>query len=86
MNLKAGVRYDVVGPDGSILGSVLDGVYYEGDHPSGEIKDGNFYYRMANGSTGESKFPGGIGGRLDGMEIVRVGDGIRFRLVEVSAE
>jgi hypothetical protein len=86
MSLQIDVRYDVVGPDGSILGFVLNGVYYEGDQPSGEIKDGNFYYRMANGSTGESHFPGGIGGCLDGMDIVRAGDGSRFRLVEVSAE
>lgn len=85
MILKAGVRYDVVGPDGSIPGYFLDGVYYEGDRPSGEIQDGYFYYHMAKGLTGQSIFPDGIGGRLDGTEIIRTEDGDRFRLVEASA-
>jgi hypothetical protein len=83
---KSGVRYRLIGPDDSILGYFLDGLYYEGERHSGELKEGYLHYYMVNGATGDSVFPDGIGGRLDGLGIVRTGDGVRFRLVEVAAE
>lgn len=83
-NFKSGVRYNLVGPDESILGYLLDSIYYEGERHSGELRDGYLYYSMVKGTTGDPVFPDGIGGHLDGMEIVRTGDGVRFHLVEVE--
>lgn len=83
-DLKSGVRYKLISPDGSILGYLLDSIYYEGEHHSGELRDGCLYYSMVKGTSGNPVFPDGIGGHLDGMGIVRTGDGIRFHLIEVE--
>lgn len=78
--LNPGVRYLLVGPDESVPGYLLDNIYYEGGHRRGELKDGRFYYDMIDGSTSEPKYPDGLAGHLEGMEIVRTGDGVRYRL------
>ncbi|EWC38946.1 hypothetical protein B597_022770 [Stutzerimonas stutzeri KOS6] len=78
--LKPGVRYLLIDLDESIPGYLLDNIYYEDGHRCGELKDGTFYYNMIDGITGEPKYPDGRAGHLDGMEIIRVGDGLRFRL------
>lgn len=84
--LKPGIRYNLVSNDGSIIGYLLDDFYYEDDHRMGGIKDGLFYYELNQGMTGTPTFPGDIGGHLEGMEIVRVGDGVRFQLIEAKGE
>lgn len=82
--LKTGVRYNLVSTNESTPGYLLDNVYYESERIAGELKDGHLHYNMVNGTTGNPVFPDGIGGCLEGMEIVRTGDGVRYRLIEVE--
>lgn len=77
--LKPGIRYNLVDPDQSVPGYLRDNIYYEGGRPSGELKDGRFYYDMIDGSTGQPKYPNSLAGHLDGMEIVRT-DGLRYQM------
>ena len=84
--LKPGTRYNLVSYDGSVIGYLLDDFYYEGNHRIGGVKDGLFYYELNQGATGMPTFPDDIAGHLEGMEIVRTGDGVRFQLIEVEAE
>ena len=75
--MESGVRYNLTF-NGSLVGYFLDGIYYEDDHAIGHLDGSDFHYNFTNGATGEFRFPNGIAGRLDGMSIVRVGDGTRL--------
>jgi hypothetical protein len=84
--LKPGTRYNVVSTlDDSAPGYLLDNVYYERDSAIGELKDGLFIYRMDIDFAGTPRYPDHIAGRLEGNEIVRTGDNVRFRLVEAES-
>ena len=84
--LKPGTRYNVVSTlDDSNPGYVLDNVYYERESAIGELKDGLFIYRMDIDFAGTPRYPDLVAGRLEGNEIVRTGDNVRFRLVEVES-
>lgn len=82
--LKPGVRYDLVNSDESSPGYLLDNVYIENGHPAGELQGEVLLYAMTKGRTGELVFKDGIAGHLQGREIVRADDGVRFRLVEAE--
>lgn len=84
--LKPGIRYNVVSTlDDSTPGYLLDNVYYERESAIGELKDGLFIYRMDIDFAGTPRYPDHIAGRLEGSEIVRTGDNVRFRLVEAES-
>lgn len=83
--LTPGIRYNLVSTlDDSTPGYVLDNVYYERESAIGEIRDGLFIYQMDIDFAGTPRYPDHIAGRLEGDEIVRTGDNVRFRLVEAD--
>ncbi|MFG0548923.1 hypothetical protein [Pseudomonas sp. yb_9] len=85
--LKAGTRYNLVSTlDESSPGHFIGNVYYERENVLGELQGDLFIYHMDIDFAGTPRFPNRVAGRLDGLEIVRTGDGVRFKLVEVESE
>ncbi|HGM5583270.1 TPA: hypothetical protein ACKP22_004998 [Pseudomonas putida] len=83
--LKTGIRYNVVSTlDGSSPGYLIDNVYYEHGNALGALEGDLFIYRMDIDFAGTPRYPDHIAGRLEGAEIVRTGDNVRFRLEEVE--
>lgn len=80
--LKPGVRYNLVGTNGTSPGYLLDNIYIESDHPVGKLLGTTFHYNMTIGTTGELKYKDGIAGELKGMEIFGTNDELLYRLVE----
>ncbi|WP_447739442.1 hypothetical protein [Pseudomonas laurentiana] len=85
--LKSGIRYNLVSTlDGSSPGYLLDNTYYEHGNALGGLEGNLFIYRMDIDFAGTPRYPDHVAGRLEGSEIVRTGDHVRFRLIEENAE
>lgn len=83
--LKPGIHYNVTSTlDGSTPGYLLDNVYFEHGKQLGGLEGDLFIYQMDIDFAGTPRFPDHIAGRLEGSEIVRTGDNVRFRLVEAD--
>lgn len=84
---KPGIRYNVVSTlDDSSPGYLIDSVYYENGNALGGLEGDLFIYRMDIDFAGTPRYPDHIAGKLEGFEIVRTGDNVRFRLVEATTE